>query len=609
MSAESATYVKPEIPADEEERLEELRGLNLLGVAADERFDRYTALVANLFEFPVVLITLIDANRQWFKSACGWSFRETTRDVSFCAHAINEPEVMVIPDACKDERFAGNPLVTGPPYIRFYAGAQVHGPSGKTLGTLCLIDHKPRTFDDCQIWRLRQFANLVESEIRHKNDLQQVRASVEFSAYYDPLTRLPNRRLLTDRLTQLLALSQASERQLAVLLMNVAGLRLVNQSLGTEAGDELLAQVADRLRDVCPGGGTVARLQADEFVMVVPNLAEDANDIDQVADRVRGELEKPFLYEGGEQYLRILIGGSIFPEHGVSPQVLIEKASAAIRFSGREDLGIRYFTHAESVSISERLKIESSMRGALEKNQFCLHYQPIVSLHTGELAGVEALLRWHSSELGVMHPEEFIPIAEQAGLIVPVGRWVQAEVFRQIRAWCAQGEWNIPVALNVAPVELLKADFAQVLLDQLNSAGIPHDLLWVEVTESLLLSDDPQVDSNLALLHEAGLRVSIDDFGTGYSNLSHLRRLPISTLKIDRSFMSGVPGQPHEMALAEAIINIAKTLDLNMVAEGLETREQLDFLKRAECQYAQGFLISKALAPDKIPSLRGRPLL
>jgi diguanylate cyclase len=609
MGAESASYTKPAIPPDEDERLQELYGLNLLGSASEQRFDRYTTLVADLFDFPVVLITLVDTNRQWFKSACGWSVRETSRDVSFCAHAINAPEVMVVRDALKDERFAGNPLVTGGPKIRFYAGAQVHGPSGKTLGTLCVIDYKPRDFDDRQCRRLRQFADLLESEIRHHYDLEQVRAAVEFSAYYDPLTRLPNRRLLTDRLTQLIALCEASRCQLAVLLFNVAGLRLVNQSLGTQSGDELLRQVADRLRAVCPVGGSTARLQADEFVLAVPLLDEETGNIDQVAGRARAELEKPFLLEGGEQYLRILIGGSMFPEHGALPKVLLEKASAAIRFSGRDDLGIRLFTQAESVSISQRLKIESSMRGALEKDQFFLRYQPIVYLGTGELAGVEALLRWHSPELGSMDPEEFIPIAEQAGLIVPLGRWVQKEVLRQLRVWCDQGEWHTPVALNVSAVELLKPDIAQELLEQLEQAGIPSRLLLVEVTESSLLSDNTVVDANLTQLHKAGVRVNIDDFGTGYSNLSHLRRLPICCLKIDRSFMSGVPGHKDEVALTEAVVNIARTLGLSIVAEGLESREQLEFLRRAGCTYAQGFLIAQPLAPEDIPALRGRQLL
>ncbi|ALS98265.1 GGDEF domain-containing protein [Lacimicrobium alkaliphilum] len=605
-----SNYQKPEIPADEEERLSELNRLNILDTAAEVRFDRYTSMVADIFDFPVVLVSLVSHDRQWFKSSIGLDLKECPRDISLCGHAIVQQGVMVIPDTLKDKRFANNPLVTGEPYIRFYAGAVVHSPKGQPLGTLCLIDHEPREFNEQQCKRLRQFAELIESEIKHNSDLEELRASVEFSAFYDPLTQLPNRRLLTDRLEKLLELSEFEKRQVAVLLFNVAGLRLFNQSLGTEAGDELLRQLADRLQGCCPAGGTVARLQADEFVLVFPSLNSNKNHIDKVAEQARAALVKSFRLMSKEHYIRVQIGASVFPDNGVTSAGLLEQASAAIRFAGQGEPGaICYFNKAESESISENLKIESSLRGALENNEFSLLYQPIVNLEDAKLAGVEALLRWHNKELGSVPPDKFIPIAERNGLIVAIGRWVQQEVCRQIKCWSTQNSWALPVAINVAAAELLQPEFSTNLIQRMEADGIAPELLWVEVTEFSLASDSPTVDENLALLSKAQIRVHIDDFGTGYSSLSYLQRMPISSLKIDRSFINGLPHNNQELALTRSILSMSSDLGLATVAEGIENRQQYDFLRDSGCKMGQGFLLARPLQASEIEGLRDRSLI
>lgn len=610
MPKPGASFAVPEVPANEEERLQELHSLKLLDTASEVRFDRYTSLVADIFGFPIVLVTFIDSNRQWFKSSCGLNFRETSRDISFCAHAISRHGVMVIPDTHADAAFAGNPLVTGPPYIRFYAGAVVHGPRGQALGTLCTIDHQPRQFNDKQCEQLRQFADLVENEIRHTYDLDILRAAVEFSAYYDSLTRLPNRRLLTDRLAKLIELAESDERQVAVLLFNISELRLINQSLGTDSGNEFLVQVGERLRSCCPLGGTVARLQADEFIMAFSTDSDAHDQIDAVTGEANSALHQSFYSNDGEHYLRVKIGGSVFPEHGATPAALIERASAAIRFTTTTGPGnVRFFSQTESVSISERMTVESHLRGALDKRLFDLVYQPIVSLRDGSVANVEALLRWHDPELGDVSPEQFIPIAEQTGLIMDIGKWVQDEVYRQLALWTAAGDWNVPVAINVAAAELLQPAFARHLLDQLEANRISPSLLAVEVTEYSLVSDNPLVRWNLNLLNEASVRINIDDFGTGYSSLAYLRDMPITNLKIDRSFIGGLPENKHEVTLTQTILSMADTLGLGTIAEGVETRGQLEFLANTHCRYVQGFLISKPVAAGKIPPLRGRTLI
>ncbi|HEY9120331.1 MAG TPA: sensor domain-containing phosphodiesterase [Marinobacter sp.] len=602
------TFVAPDITEGEEERLEELYGLRLLDTASELRFDRYTSLVASVFGFPIVLITLLDRDRQWFKSRLGWNIAECPRDISFCGHAINQESLLVVPDALDDPRFAGNPLVTGDPYIRFYAGAVVRGPRGQALGTLCVLDHYPRYFDEEHRTRLRQFADLIENEIAHTADLLTLKGSIERSAYYDPITQLPNRELLLDRLGQLLELATMESLQVAVLLFNVTGLRVINQSLGTQGGNELLLQLAERLRDNCPKGGSVARLQGDELALVFPVHSEHQRR--DVTHRIHEELERPYRCLGKEHYLRVRIGGSLFPDQGDTPEALIEQASASIRVSPESAAEpVHYFELAHSDAFSEILKIESCLRRALAKDEFYLLYQPIFSLTTGKMTGVEALLRWRCPELGQVSPERFIPLAEQSGLIVPIGRWVREEVCRQLRDWCMEPDWDIPVAVNVSPAELVQPAFAQELLKRLAAAHVPEKLLRIEITEHSLVRDSEAVEHNLIRLKARDIEINIDDFGTGYSSLAYLRRLPVSSLKIDRAFIQGLPTCDDGATITRTIIEMAKALGLDQVAEGIETNEQLTFLHRQHCTSGQGYLFSRPLPPEQIPALRARALV
>jgi diguanylate cyclase (GGDEF)-like protein len=607
MAMEEHAFETAEIPPWEEERLDELYNLRLLDTASETRFDNYTHLVADIFDFPIVLVSLVDRDRQWFKSSQGWSVKECSRDTSFCSHTILKPGVTVIPDALLDKRFASNPLVSGPPHIRFYAGAKVHGPQGRPIGTLCVIDHVPRDFNEVEQRRLQQFAALIENEIRHSADLEATRTSVEFTAYYDALTHLPNRRLFTDRLTKLLEWCEWDQRELAVVLFNVEELRLINQGFGTEMGDQLLKSLGDRLEGYCPSGGSLARLQADEFIMAVP-VYERAK-LDTLVDNLHQALCKPLLIGAAEYYLNVQIGGAVYPEHGTTTAALIEGACAAIRFPGTGDApGIRFFSRSASTSVAERLKIESRLRCALETRAFELVYQPIIAVATGRLAKVEALMRWRDEQLGDVSPAQFIPIVEQSGMAQALGSFLHQRVCAQLAEWGRDNAWDIPVAINVAASELVVPSFSESLLACLAEAHLPPASIEVEITEYSLVNDSHIVEDNLANLGRAGVRVSIDDFGTGYSSLSYLRRLPINTLKIDRSFVCGLPQNQHQSALSQTILSMAKSLKLQTVAEGVETAEQYSFFADAGCSFIQGFLISPPVTAAEIPAMRGNRL-
>lgn len=610
MASRGRRQIKPPpIPKDEIERVAELHSLRLLDTAAEERFDRYTHLIADLYEFPIVLVSLVDRDRQWFKSNCGLDFRETERDVSFCAHAIMESGIFIVPDARKDDRFADNPLVTGHPHIRFYAGCTVRGPSGHPLGTLCVIDRKPRDFDDRQCAQLTQFAQLVERELQQTHELDKLRAALEFNAYYDPLTKLPNKRLLYDRLESLIRVREQEDGRLAVVLFNVGGLRYINQAFGTTTGDDLLCEVAGRLESAAPSGTTQARLGGDEFVLVMPTT--DTGDLDDSLDAIRRALDRPYNAGGREHFINFRIGVSIYPDHGTRAGTLLDKAAATVHTREAEGMAApNYYNQAHAMEVSARLHLEARLKRALDEGRFRLEYQPIVSLADGRAGSVEALLRWEDEEIEDTSPARFIPVAEQTGLILPIGEWVIREAVSQIQEWrSGDRDWHVAVTLNVAASQLQQSEFARNLLDALEAGNVPPRLVQIEVTEFSLVLDTRRVRDNLQTLHEAGIHAIIDDFGTGYCSMNYLRRMPVSTLKIDRAFLSGIPDDSHDVAITRTILSMARSLDLKTVAEGVEREEQLAMLHDEGCDCVQGFLLARPARPEAIPELVGRRLL
>lgn len=610
MASRNPRRIKPPpIPENDIERVEELQSLRILDTAAEERFDRYTRLISDLYEFPVVLVTLVDRDRQWFKSSCGLDFRETKRDLSFCAHAIMESGVFIVPDARRDDRFADNPLVTGHPHIRFYAGCTVRGPSGRPLGTLCAIDREPREFDDRQCAQLTQFAQLVERELQQTHELDKLRAAIEFNAYYDPLTKLPNKRLLYDRLEFLIGVREQEGGRLAVVLFNVGGLRYINQAFGTTTGDDLLCEVARRLEVASPPGASHARLGGDEFVLVLP--ATDTGNLDNSLDAIRQTLDRPYNAGGREHFINFRIGVSIYPDHGARAGTLLDKAAATVHTREAEGMAApSYYNQAHAMEVSARLHLEARLKRALDEGRFRLEYQPIVSLADGRAGSVEALLRWEDEEIEDTSPARFIPVAEQTGLILPIGEWVIREAVGQIRDWLAgDRDWQVGVTLNVAASQLQQSEFARNLLDVLEVSGVSPKLVQIEVTEFSLVLDTRRVRDNLHALHEAGVRAVIDDFGTGYCSMNYLRRMPVSTLKIDRAFLSGIPHDRHDVAITRTILSMARSLDLQTVAEGVEREEQLAMMRQEGCDCVQGFLLARPTRPEAIPELVGRQFL
>ncbi len=431
------------------------------------------------------------------------------------------------------------------------------------------------------------------------SQLKQSEARLEHLAHYDPLTDLPNRLLLQSRLEHALERAERYQQQVAVLFIDLDRFKNVNDSLGHPVGDELLEALAKRLSNRLREDDTFGRLGGDEFLLLLENL-DHPQDAAGVAQTMIQLLELPFeLPSGHEVYVGASIGISLYPEDGSSATELIKNADVAMyqaKEQGRNTT--RFYTPTLTVAAKERLDMESRLRRALANGEFLLHYQPQVDARTGALIGCEALLRWNSPEEGMISPLRFIPLAEETGLIVPMGEWVLRTACAQARAWMDAGQEPLVMAVNLSGRQLRQRDIARRVAGILEETGLPAGYLKLELTESMIMGHGEQAVDLLRALKELGLRLSIDDFGTGYSSLAYLKRFPIDELKIDQSFVRDIPHDLNDTEIAAAIIALARNLNLSVVAEGVETVEQLDFLSRQGCGAFQGYLFSRPMAAD-----------
>jgi diguanylate cyclase (GGDEF)-like protein/PAS domain S-box-containing protein len=435
--------------------------------------------------------------------------------------------------------------------------------------------------------------------VRDISERKATEARIQFLAHHDALTRLPNRATLIDRLQFLLASAQRQEKIIGVLFIDLDNFKTINDSLGHFAGDELLKRVAQRLQANLLASDLVGRLGGDEFVVVLNEIAVP-EDIAPAAEKISEALIEPFSVEGQVFSVSVSIGISVFPKDGDTADKLIRNADAAMYLAkerGRSNF--QFFTPSLHKSAHEALSMESGIRLAIKQHEFVLHYQPEVLSKTGVITSVEALIRWQHPEMGLLAPDKFIPIAEHRGLIVPIGRWVLGEAIRQARVWLEDG-MRIPVAVNISAVQFKQKDLVEDIAAKLKEHGLPGELLELELTESLFLEDVSAMTKTLTRLKDLGVTLAVDDFGTGYSSLAYLKRYPIDKVKIDRSFIRDIPSDQDDMAITTAIINLAETLNLRVVAEGVETSEQVAFLEHHHCDYIQGFLVSRPLPVDQM---------
>lgn len=706
------------LPDDEEARLAALAEYHLMDTPPEEDFERLARLAARLFNVPIVLISLLERDRQFFKSHIGIDVCETSREVSFCAHAIMGEDIFFVPDATKDPRFAANPLVIGPPFIRSYVGKPLITPGGEKIGTICLIDTKPRccfgakdrrnlidiaalVMDLMEIRRLDyirsvsrvRFENIAatspdaiicsNSEARitywnrsaerlfgymadealqlspdiivpnswrriYESELDRLRRgermeladrTIELSgkrkdgsefpaeislstwqegnttsvgsivrditerrqneerlfrlASLDALTGLPNRGVWREGFEQ----AMAEEKALTVLLLDLDGFKEVNDTLGHSAGDSVLKDVANRLQDVCRDAIMVARLGGDEFVALLPG--NDERQAQRIADRLVSVISAPFQFAGQTCHVGASIGVALGPMHGAQPQDLLSAADLALyraKASGRNRAEV-FEPALRHVAIARR-EFERELREAFENNEFEIFFQPQVMTANRRVVGAEALMRWNHPQRGLLSPASFMEVLSQKPSAPAVGEWVLRTVCQQAVQW-RQSIPNFCISVNLFEAQLRSGRLLTVIRDILEETKLPADALELEILENILLRDDATAVRLLKDLRDLGVGLAFDDYGTGYASLSLLKRYPVSRLKIDRSFVHDVNSDPENAAVVMAVLYLSRSFGLQVIAEGVETEAQLDFLKLHQCAQAQGYLLGKPVPAEE----------
>ena len=467
----------------------------------------------------------------------------------------------------------------------------------RVIAVLSLISGTPDVFDADELKVLNEIAGDLSFALLFFDREEQL----SYLAYYDAMTGLPNRRLFEDRLAQLL--QHSGKGKVAMVLINLDRFSQLNDALGRHTGDALLVQIGRRLESGLPEGFNVARIGGDTFALTLDELTRD-EDAGEILQRVVFDaLDAPFQLDGQDVRVSTRAGLALYPNDGADAETIFKHAEAALKNARKSGERYLYYTPHMNAALAARLALEGSLQTALEERQFEVYYQPRVNLESGCIVSAEALIRWNHPERGVVGPVDFIALAEETGLIRPIGAWVIEEVCAQIGHWREQGAPPVPVAVNLSAVQCVQAELLNTIAGPMTAHGISQNMIEFELTETAVMNNPDDAARNLKALKELGVQLSLDDFGTGYSSLAQLKRFPFDFVKIDRSFVSGVGSNMEDGAIAAAIIAMAHSMRLKVVAEGVETQAQLDVMRKLHCDEMQGFLFSEALPATQFDAL------
>ncbi|ARP94980.1 putative bifunctional diguanylate cyclase/phosphodiesterase [Bordetella genomosp. 13] len=608
----------PEIPATEGARLQALAEYGLGGDRPPPGLEPVAQIAARMFGMPVAAVNFIGSDHVLFAASVGASLADPRRDLSFCAHAINQDAVMVVPDARQDERFHDNPMVTGSANVRFYAGAPLLSPSGHALGALCVMDHRPHhDFSEEDQARLRELARMAADRLElrrieisagqnaHPQNLGARRDEedeLRRLAHTDPLTGLANRACFYRRVEQTLAEPNSA----AVLMFDLDGFKDINDTLGNAVGDALLREVGRRLQALAGPGATAARLGSDEFALLLPGM--DAPDAAMaLAQAAISAVAVPIIAGGHEvNVVATSCGVAVAPLQAQEALELIGDADLALARAKSLGRGQAFaFVPALRMEATARRLHGMEMHRAVNEGEFVLFYQPQVRLADGALVGAEALIRWRHPRRGLLEPAAFLPALEGGPLAATVGNWVLDEACAQAARWRGDGAPDFRMGVNLFGAQFRVGDLAEEVKRALARHGLPPQALELEITENIALDRDETVLEILRRLHDRGVSIAFDDFGTGYASLSLLKRCPLTRIKIDRSFVQGMLESERDAAVIRALLDVARTFHLDTVAEGVETRAQRDALQHAGCSEGQGYLFSRPVPAQQFAQLYG----
>jgi diguanylate cyclase (GGDEF)-like protein/PAS domain S-box-containing protein len=489
-------------------------------------------------------------------------------------------------------------VLLGPDYVKAGVSSIAVIPlivAGEGVGVVALYAEETDFFHEAEVQLLTELAGDISFALDHI----QKQDRLHYLAYYDSLTGLANRSLFMERVEQHMRAAATGNYGLAVGIVDIERFKNINDSLGQTAGDVLLNQVAQWLAANVGGTEFLARIDADHFAWVLPQVSDQGNIHRLIEKKMAAFMEHSFNLNGALFRIAFKTGVALFPANGANPDILYKNAEAALKKAKAGGDPYLFFTEKMTATVASRLALENQMREAIKNNEFVLHYQPKFDLSSGKLTGAEALIRWHDPQTGLVPPGQFIPILEETGLIHEVGRWALRQAADDHLRWQAAGFPAVRIAVNVSPLQLRNRSFVNEIQQVIGSDGIAANGLELEITESVIMADVEHSATLLAAVRSMGLSVAIDDFGTGFSSLSYLSKLPVDTLKIDRSFVVDLTGRPEGMALVATIVNLAHSLRLKVVAEGVETEEQARLLRGLNCDQVQGFLFSKPLPVDE----------
>jgi diguanylate cyclase (GGDEF)-like protein/PAS domain S-box-containing protein len=538
---------------------------------------------------------VLKAGLGWPDAAIG-SFRLAVGRGSQSGYTLLTGMPVVVEDWLTEQRFERPPALRKDD-MRSGLTVKIEGRSRGPFGVFAIQSARPRRFSERDVDFLQALANVLADALER----QAIEDAIRDRAVHDPLTGLPNRVLFVDRLEHALARLPRQQSLAAILFLDLDHFKLVNDSLGHQVGDELLAAAAPRLKQALRSSDTVARFGGDEFGILLEDIASERDAI-ETAERIAAIFARPFVLSGSEHFVTSSIGIAL-ARGGEQADELIRDADAAMyRAKDRGRARYEVFDEGMRGRAIERLRVENDLRRALERGELRLEYQPVVSLRDFAIVGVEALLRWRHPERGEISPAEFIPIAEENGLIEPLGRWVLEQACRQAAQWYHARPDAAPITMsvNLSAVQVTRRSLPDVVASVLRTTGLDPACLSLEITETVMVRDADGLGGVLKALKALGVRLVLDDFGTGYSSLSYLTRLPLDVLKVDRSFVDGLGSEPRDTAITETIIAMSRALSLEVVAEGVETADHVRELSRLGCGMAQGFHFSRAVPAEEI---------
>jgi diguanylate cyclase (GGDEF)-like protein len=576
-------------------RLSALRELGILDTDPEAEFDRFTALTAELLDAPISTITLIDHDRQFWKSAYGitgsWAeTRGTPLTHSLCQEPVTTGTPLVLSDLRAD-RDRADCLALRDLDVVAYAGMPLVLADGFAVGALCAIDHEPHEWDERELRILSELAQMVSSMLDLRRSLNQ-------QMLHDPLTGLPNRALTVSYGEQLSGAEDTGD--LLALAIGIDRLGSLSEVHGVLRGDHLINLLARRIAHQLSIEDVLGRLQNDVFAVLRPRLMDHAEALD-LAHRIRGAVcSDPITFRGQPMEVSATVGMAIAGP-GIDGDTLIGRALASLERARAQDDDVVMFMPRVAGEAPVRSSVRSALAGAVQRGEIFVNFQPIVELATGDTAGYEALARWRHPELGLIGPSEFIPVAEATGDIVIIGEHVLRTACHQLAMWRSMVPADdLGITVNVSPLQLASPGVAKMVRSILEGAGLPGSALTLEITEKIFVSPGPVQRANLEEIHGLGVHLALDDFGTGYSALSYLKHFPVDMIKVDRCFLDGLETDSRDAALMRAILSIGSGMDLDVVAEGVETRAQRELLRLSGCQWGQGFLFAEPLPAEQI---------